>query len=982
MQRTTFILACFLFCVNCFSQQYPFIHYTPKDGLLSNQVRNIYQDSRGRLYFSTMSGLSVYDGARFINYTSRNGLDNEMINCVMEMGEDSIWIVTNGGKIKCLVNGKLKPVTLAAPNPVINCLFKDQKGIIYAACEQGLYILNKDRFTRLPFTDSSGRDRNSVINYMCSVGNYLLVQRDHALLPEQRNPLYLYHKTTKKIVAEVEGIIAVNGAPDGRVWVSTKNNIRSLDTAELKKGKILLQELPARYNRLSNLGGYFILFDNGSNCWLGDQDSILIKTTPDGNITSFTAASGLSIPSVNAVFEDRERIIWIAINNGGVDKLVQDNISIITNPFRLSSVNHISYLEEKNHVLIYSENTAKAAIIQDDSAIQYLHIENAHQVEQVLETPTGIFGTWKNLIYKMIPDGNVLRAEMMHADAIDQDYNSSLVDKNGNLLLCGRNNLTVVMSNPGRGPAIFREKINMYADQAALDSKGNIWVATRAGELITFEPRPDNPSNYLLQKDIFSKELSGISPRSITIDRNNNIWIGSRSHGINVFSVQNGVLTRQFGLTTASGLSDNFTVHLACDPENNIWASSYSGLDKISIQNGKPVIENLTQQNNIYQKVSATVIDKNNTAWALLSNGLIRIAGERIKRADYTPWLMISLIKAGKDTITTSASLPHGKNSLSFYFAATSFLDEKKIVYSYRLLGGNNQQWSEPSNNAAVSFADLPPGSYTLKVKAAFPAGRYPDQVIDYQFSISAPWWQTLWFRAIAGFIIIGLIIIGFRFFYRRSWEKQRQVLEKQQAIEKERTRIATDMHDDLGAGLSRIKFLSQSILKKNEKNEGIITDLEKIAAFSDEMSEKMGEIVWALNERNDTLADLVAYTRFYAVEYLGNHNIQCEADTRLHLPDTFITGDMRRNIFLSVKECLHNIVKHAGATSVCFSIHSDGEMRIIIHDNGRGIDWDHQRAFSNGMQNVDRRMKEINGTVTFENEEGTKVSLTIPLNL
>ena len=180
-------------------------------------------------------------------------------------------------------------------------------------------------------------------------------------------------------------------------------------------------------------------------------------------------------------------------------------------------------------------------------------------------------------------------------------------------------------------------------------------------------------------------------------------------------------------------------------------------------------------------------------------------------------------------------------------------------------------------------------------------------------------------------------------------------------------------MHDDLGAGLSRIRFLSQSILNKKISDEVIRTELKKITSFSDEMSEKMGEIVWALNEKNDTLADLVAYTRSYAVEYLANHNIECEANTPLHLPGTFITGEMRRNIFLSVKECLHNIVKHAGATKVCFSVELEKMIKIIIHDNGKGIDWNNRRAFSNGMENISRRMKEINGDVNFVNEQGTK---------
>src|SRR5205814_6023711 len=105
-------------------------------------------------------------------------------------------------------------------------------------------------------------------------------------------------------------------------------------------------------------------------------------------------------------------------------------------------------------------------------------------------------------------------------------------------------------------------------------------------------------------------------------------------------------------------------------------------------------------------------------------------------------------------------------------------------------------------------------------------------------------WWQTWWFRVIMGLLIIGLLIMSIRIYYRGKLEKQKIILEKQQAVEKERTRIATDMHDDLGAGLSRIKFLSQSILNKKIEDEIMKTELEKITSFSDEMSEKMGEIV------------------------------------------------------------------------------------------------------------------------------------------
>ena len=101
-----------------------------------------------------------------------------------------------------------------------------------------------------------------------------------------------------------------------------------------------------------------------------------------------------------------------------------------------------------------------------------------------------------------------------------------------------------------------------------------------------------------------------------------------------------------------------------------------------------------------------------------------------------------------------------------------------------------------------------------------------------------------------------------------------------------------------------------------------------------------------------------------------------------MHLPGTFITGEMRRNIFLSVKECLHNIVKHSEATRVCFSVELEKRIQIIIHDNGKGIDWNNRRAFSNGLENISKRMNEISGEVNFANKDGTKVSLTIPFSL
>jgi signal transduction histidine kinase/ligand-binding sensor domain-containing protein len=977
MQRKLFLSAYLFFCANCFAQQYPFVHYTPKDGLNSNTIKNIYQDSKGRLYFTSVNGLSIYDGSRFTNYTAKNGLGLDIVNSVMEMGDDSIWIVTNSSVINCLVKGKMKKLNLKGTPIVIDKLIKDNNNVLYAASEQGLYKFHENEFIKLPFFDMSGKDKSRFLTFIVSYGDYLLVQHDYSLLQGEEHILYLYNKRTEKIVAEAEKIIIVDKAPDGRIWASTEKKIIAFDTTALKNGRLVSQDLPTIYDKIKNLGGYFISFDRGNNCWVGDQSRTLLKIEPDGHSTSFSTASGLSMSFINTIFLDKENITWIATNNAGLNKLVQSNFFRTENPYGFNSFKYdLSYRKDKDQLLLYSNKDSKLAVIKKE-VTTILNVNRSNEIEKLTETPHGFFGTSLNKIYKLELKGNTLFPQVIFTDSTEHIYSASLVDKNGNFIVCCNNNITAIIN----GKNICSRQLNHYADQPVTDNKGNIWVATRAGELTMFSPNPNDPVNYLEKKIVFSKELTGLSPRSIIIDRDNNIWLGTRGHGINVFAVENGTLIKKITITTASGLSDDFTTHLACDANNNIWACSALGLDKLSIKNGLPVIENITKQNNIYQSVFKVVIDNSNTAWGLVSNGLIRILPENNQPTDYSPTLMVTMVKAGKDTIFEKSSFSQRQKNFNFYFSATSFFDEKQILYSYRLNGRSNNQWSEPSNNSSVSFIDLPSGNYSLDIKAIFPAGRYPDQIINYKFSISPAWWQTWWFRIGIGVLGIGILITGIRFYYRRTLEKEKAILEKQQAIEKERTRIATDMHDDLGAGLSRIKFLSQSLLNK-KSDEIIKPELEKITAFSDEMSEKMGEIIWALNEKNDTLADLIAYTRSYTTEYLASHNIECEASTPMNLMETFITGEMRRNIFLSVKECLHNIVKHAGATKVCFSINLNHNMQIIIHDNGKGIDRNFQRSFSNGVQNIEKRMKEINGNVSFKNEKGTKVSLTIPISL
>ena len=149
MQKKLLVIACFFICADCFTQQYPFVHYTPNDGLVNSRVRKAYQDSKGRMYFITFGGLSVYDGARFKNYTTQNGLLADLVNDVLEVGEDSLLVAVNTSELNVLVRGQMKKAITSPNCPVVNQLLKSNDGNIYASTDQGLYRFRMTRFEKL-----------------------------------------------------------------------------------------------------------------------------------------------------------------------------------------------------------------------------------------------------------------------------------------------------------------------------------------------------------------------------------------------------------------------------------------------------------------------------------------------------------------------------------------------------------------------------------------------------------------------------------------------------------------------------------------------------------------------------------------------------------------------------------------------------------------------------------------------------------------
>jgi signal transduction histidine kinase len=234
--------------------------------------------------------------------------------------------------------------------------------------------------------------------------------------------------------------------------------------------------------------------------------------------------------------------------------------------------------------------------------------------------------------------------------------------------------------------------------------------------------------------------------------------------------------------------------------------------------------------------------------------------------------------------------------------------------------------------------------------------------------------YETWWFRVLAGMVVLSAVAGTVRHTATRRLHRKMEQLERQQAVERERARIAKDIHDDLGASLTLIAVLGD-LAQKEKAGERI----EKMSSTARQAVKSLDEIVWAVNPRNDTLAHLIDYTGQFATDYLREAGIRCLLDVPEQTPVREVPANVRHNVFLAVKEALQNIVKHARATEVWLRVSAiPGGLRIVIEDNGCGFEGPSPDAWADGLGNMRQRLTEIGGECQVQSRVGAGTVITI----
>ncbi len=338
----------------------------------------------------------------------------------------------------------------------------------------------------------------------------------------------------------------------------------------------------------------------------------------------------------------------------------------------------------------------------------------------------------------------------------------------------------------------------------------------------------------------------------------------------------------------------------------------------------------------------------------------------------------LSLSELG-ETAPATVTLGPSQNHVEIDFFGLSFEPGAALKYQYRL-EGSSEDWSAPSELRTVSYARLAPGSYRFSVRAVAADGRASEQPAVFAFTALRPMYARWWFVTLAAALVAVVAVVIYRM-------RVAQLVR----VERVRARIATDLHDDIGASLSQIAILSEVVRQRlgDRQNDEVVGEpLARIAESSRELVDAMDDIVWAIAPERDSVSDLVQHMRRFAEDTLGASDVALSVDIDVPSPDVRLGPEVRRDVFLILKESVTNVAKHAASASVHIAFTCNRRrLRLSVRDDGRGFD-PAMATEGNGLRNMRKRVAALGGRINISSSPsggpggpgGTTLTLELPL--
>ncbi|MCX7722865.1 MAG: histidine kinase [Verrucomicrobiae bacterium] len=970
-------------------------------GLPQSSVIAIEQTRDGYLWLGTLNGLVRFDGVRFKVYDEGNtpALGSSRIVYLFQDSSGYLWIGTEDAGVVLVKDGVLRPLDIGRGS---------RESRLVSACED-------------------------------ATGAVWLYTADGQLCRHKAGSVDVW-RFGSEIFSACRLVAAEKAGP---LWVAVDWGIYgfqqtgSLEPRQLPPLEYVIPAAKVDYVLASRAGGYWLLADGRVQKWFGNRlerdfgpypwkptarvsaacedpvGNLVVGTLnendgvywfgPDGRAEHISSKVGLSHDGVLSLRFDREGNLWVGTDGGGLNRIRRRSF----------------------YVAAASRGWVVQSVYPDAQGALWMGF-NAGGVTYWRDGFVRDFGAAEGLTLNPLPGARpnfwtvfVDRDQRVwvgtRGDGLFQFMADRFEPVEGAAVL-GPHILAIHQDRAGRlwfgtenGVGCFDgQSWSMYTTQHGLsanavraiadDPAGNVWLGTVGGGLNCFR---DGRFTWLRRTD----GLPSDNVTALMADPDGVLWVGT---GNGLVRLQG---TNLVVFTTEHGLAANSVSYIVEDTQGCLWIGSNAGLTRVCKRALEAFASGRTNfvPMRVYGRADglptsectagsqpAACRTPDGRLWFPTVRGLVWVDPARLVSNTNAPYVIIeSVLVDGREQSTNEfwvstlehVVVPPGRERIEIFFTAVGLTAPERVRFRYRL-EGHEHDWvelrrSEAGQRPFARYSRVPPGQYRFVVKACNEDGVWNETGAVLGITVPPPFWRTWWFTSLSVLALLAVVGGAVHFFSAQRFQRQLALLRQREAVERERARIARDLHDQLGASLAQMALLGELAEEAKDSPAKVEAHARQISSTARETARALDEIVWATNPAYDTLEGLAGYTSKYAQEYLANTGVRLRIEMPAALPQVEIPPEVRHNVFLAVKEALTNVVKHARATEVLLRLYSRGNVFVLeVQDNGCGLPPDAEARGRNGLKNMRRRLEELGGVFVISpgSSGGTVARFEVPM--
>lgn len=975
-----------------YAQSYYFRNYSVEDGLPFVNVSTIFQDSKGNLWTGGYGGLSKFDGISFTNYSPKEGLLNHNVTCITEDKDGNLWVGSIGG-----VN-RIDPSSEKAggkkfsgytteqgmiSNYITSCA-KDKKGNLWFGTDKGISKLSSGSFTN--FTTKDGLINNSVKCIFVDIaGNVWFGTREGLSMFDGSK--FTNYNTASGLSGNTVNCIGQD--VQNNVWIGTETGL-----CKLNENKIICYGIK---QGLNNANIKCILNDNKNVLWIGTESGLM--KFANETFTKYPIRKDQNSNLIACLYQDYENNLWIGTYSGLFKYRGNPFVSYSSNEGLTSNFIFGILRDSKNHLWVGSQGSGlflfdgnKFKQFDDNSSPQKFVTPKGLTVNGIHEYSVGKLWLATDKGLRFFDGKNFSKNNEDNSGVFNNNINCIYKDSKQNIWLGGNNELFKFNGSNFKRYTFKGRNENYSVWTIIEDLQGNIWAGTYLGGLAKLE------GNNFRE---CSAELGLINDSYLAsvIDKQGNIYLASLD-GVWMFNPENPNFLTSFN--RENGMSSNLVYSLNFGKtQNEIWAGTNQGLNKIDLSEfkltGKKIIIPFGKEEGFsgIECNTGGFVDPDGSIWFGTVNGLIKYnPAEYLKNISESKTSITGFRLFYTDTVlNNNVHLPYNDNNITFTYSGICLTNPVKVKYSH-ILEGFQKNWSPPSTERFQTYSNLPPGTYTFKVKSSNNEEVWNKKPASFTFIIERPFWKTWWFNITIWSALLLIVIFGVRYRIRqiKNREKRKTELNKKIAnIESQALRSQMNPHFIFNTLSSIQHYIS------NSNTDDALKYLSKFAKLMRSIMDNSKQPMISIAEE---LNALQLYLELEAMRFKDKFDYKIDVDKSIdtnydRIPSMLIQPYVENAI-------LHGLLpKESGGKISISLLRQDKTILCTIEDNGIGRIRSQefkknrvQQHKSMGMSITQERLDILNSSLNsnlnaeiidlYENGKpsGTKVKLIIPLDV